>query len=117
VLPGAPAEQHVPRPGHGRGHLAAHHLVGVPRAPAAVREAAAGVLIRAAQALHDAVEGDPHRDRDGTHRPAPFVPGPPPRGPVTPYTNDGRRDRHPPRGTEATLRLVRSSPKPNGLRV
>ena len=32
----------------------------------------AGVLVRAAEALHDAVEGDPHRDRDRTHGPAPF---------------------------------------------
>src|SRR5262245_60653285 len=35
--------------------------------PAAVREAAAGVLVRAAEALHTAVEGDPHRDRDRTY--------------------------------------------------
>src|SRR5262249_6072200 len=72
VLPGAAAEQHVPWPGHGRSHLTAHHLVVVPLAPAAEREAAAGVLVRTAEALHDAVQGDPPRDRDRTTGPAPF---------------------------------------------
>src|SRR5215472_4328968 len=48
---------------HAASHLPAHHLVVVPPAPAAVREAAAGVLVHAAEALHDAVEGHPHRDR------------------------------------------------------
>jgi FAD/FMN-containing dehydrogenase len=50
----------------------AEHLVAVPRAPAAVREAAAGVLLRPGEALCDAVEGDPHRDVDRAHEPAPF---------------------------------------------
>jgi hypothetical protein len=72
VRPGAAAELHVPRLGHGLGHLAAHHFVVVAPAPAAVHEAAAGVLVRAAEALHDAVEGDPHRDPDRTHGPALF---------------------------------------------
>lgn len=37
-LPGAAAEQHVSRPGHGRGHLATHHLVVVPLAPSRRRD-------------------------------------------------------------------------------
>jgi hypothetical protein len=49
---GEAAEQHFPWLGHG--HLVAYYLVVVPLAPAAAGEAAAGVLVRAVEALHHA---------------------------------------------------------------
>src|SRR5690242_5550104 len=105
----AAAERHGPRAGHALGHLAGHHLVLVPLAPAAVGEAAAGVLVRAAEALHHAVEGDPHRNRDRTHEPAPVSRAREPRGPrpLYTYTNARRRRRHQPRLTRSSFSISR----------
>ena len=53
-----------PMPG---AHLAAHHLVLERHRPAAVREAAAAVLVGTHRRLHDAVERDVVDDGDGGH--------------------------------------------------
>src|SRR5262249_49143449 len=63
-------------------------------------EAAAGVLVRAAEALHTAVEGDPHRDRDRTHGPAPLRACGPPAAALSPL-----HERPPAKSTPARARL------------
>ena len=55
-LVGLAAEQEIERVGHGRVHGLVHDVVPVAERPAAVLEAAVGVLFRRAGGLHDAVE-------------------------------------------------------------
>ena len=67
VLVGAPPEQQRPAPGHPLSHLAAHDLVVARRRPAAVLEAAAGVLVGAGRRLHHAVERQVVGHNDSAH--------------------------------------------------
>jgi hypothetical protein len=67
LLVGDPAEQQRPTLRHALAHLAHGDLVGVRRAPAAVPEVAAGVLLGRGRRLHDPVEGDVLDDDDPAH--------------------------------------------------
>ncbi len=68
VLPGPPTEEHVAGSAHPLAHLPQHHVVGVARPPAAMAEAAAGVLIGSAEPLDHAVQSHAHGHAEGAHR-------------------------------------------------
>jgi hypothetical protein len=61
------SEQHGAAARHSGRHEFPDHLVGVAVTPAAVAEAAAGVLVGPARALHDAVERDVLDRADPAH--------------------------------------------------
>jgi hypothetical protein len=74
-LVGLAAEDEVEGLCHELSHGPLHLLVPVPERPAAVFEATAGVLLRAAGRLHDAVEGKEGVDDELSHLRVPFLRG------------------------------------------